>query len=110
WSSDVCSSDLTSGCRIGRPSALQHSRLDNLSMARMKALSEFDFKGKTVLLRVDINSPINAEKRIANENRIRESVPTLKKLLDAGDRKSVVAHQGDTLDYQNLIPMKEHAE
>ena len=52
-------------------------------MARMKALSEFDFKGKTVLLRVDINSPINAEKRIVNENRIRESVPTLRKLLDA---------------------------
>ena len=79
-------------------------------MARMKALSGFDFKGKTVLLRVDINSPINSEKRIVNENRIRESVPTLKKLLDAGARLAIIAHQGDTLDYQNLIPMKEHAE
>ena len=76
----------------------------------MKALSEFDFKGKTVLLRVDINSPINAEKRIVNENRIRESVPTLKKLLDAGAKLAIIAHQGDTLDYQNLIPMREHAE
>jgi phosphoglycerate kinase len=79
-------------------------------MARMKALSEFDYKGKTVLLRVDINSPINAEKRIVNENRIRESVPTITKLLDAGARLAIIAHQGDTLDYQNLIPMKEHAE
>jgi len=76
----------------------------------MKALSEFDFKGKTVLLRVDINSPINAEKRIVNENRIRESVPTITKLLDAGAKLAIIAHQGDTLDYQNLIPMKEHAE
>ncbi len=76
----------------------------------MKALSGFDYKGKTVLLRVDINSPINAEKRIVNENRIRESVPTITKLLDAGAKVAIIAHQGDTLDYQNLIPMKEHAE
>jgi phosphoglycerate kinase len=76
----------------------------------MKALSEFDFRGKTVLLRVDINSPINSEKRIVNENRIRESVPTLKKLLDVGAKLAIIAHQGDTLDYQNLIPMREHAE
>jgi len=79
-------------------------------MARMKALSEFDYKGKTVLLRVDINSPINADKRIVNENRIRESVPTIQKLLDAGAKLAIIAHQGDTLDYPNLIPMKEHAE
>jgi phosphoglycerate kinase len=80
-------------------------------MARMKALEDFDFQGKTVLLRVDINSPIDPKtKRIVNENRIRESVPTIKKLWDAGAKLAIIAHQGDTLDYQNLIPMSEHAE
>jgi phosphoglycerate kinase len=77
----------------------------------MKALGDFDFKGKTVLLRVDINSPIDpATKRIVNENRIRESVPTIRKLWDAGAKVAIIAHQGDTLDYQNLITMEEHAE
>src|SRR3954468_11050271 len=80
-------------------------------MARMKALEDFDFKGKTVLLRVDINSPIDPKtKRIVNENRIRESVPTIKKLWDAGAKLAIIAHQGDTLDYQNLMSMAEHAE
>ncbi len=80
-------------------------------MPRMKALEDFVFKGKTVLLRLDINSPIDpATKRIVNENRIRESVPTVRKLLEAGAKLAIIAHQGDTLDYQNLIPMQEHAE
>jgi phosphoglycerate kinase len=80
-------------------------------MPRMKALEDFVFRGRTVLLRVDINSPIDpATKRIVDENRIRESVPTIRKLLEAGARLAIIAHQGDTLDYQNLIPMEEHAE
>lgn len=77
----------------------------------MNKIEDFDFKGKTVLLRVDINSPITpATKKIANDNRIRESIPTIQKLIDAGAKIAMIAHQGDTLDYQNLIPLNEHAE
>ena len=37
-----------------------------------KPMEDFDVKGKRVLLRVDINSPIDpATKKIINENRIR---------------------------------------
>lgn len=77
----------------------------------MNRIDDFDIKGKTVLLRVDINSPIDpATKRIVNDNRIRESVPTIRKLMDGGAKIAMIAHQGDTLDYQNLIPLNEHAE
>lgn len=77
----------------------------------MNKIEDFDFKGKTVLLRVDINSPITpATKKIANDNRIRESIPTIQKLIDGGAKIAMIAHQGDTLDYQNLIPLNEHAE
>ena len=80
-------------------------------MADMTSLDQFDYDGKTVLLRVDINSPIDGEtKRIVNENRIQKSIPTIKHLLDGGAKLAMIAHQGDTLDYQNLIPMEEHAE
>jgi phosphoglycerate kinase len=80
-------------------------------MANMKSIDDFDFRSKTVLLRVDINSPIDPDtKLIVNENRIQKSLPTIQKLLDKGAMLAIIAHQGDTLDYQNLIPLEEHAK
>jgi phosphoglycerate kinase len=80
-------------------------------MAKMKSIDDFDFRSKTVLLRVDINSPIDPDtKLIVNENRIQKSLPTIRKLLDKGAMLAIIAHQGDTLDYQNLIPLEEHAK
>lgn len=77
----------------------------------MKSIEELDLTGKTVLLRVDINSPIDpTSKRIVNTNRIEKSVPTISYLLEQGAKLAIVAHQGDTLDYQNLMPMQEHTE
>ncbi|NLO83071.1 MAG: phosphoglycerate kinase [Clostridiales bacterium] len=77
----------------------------------IRPLESFDYSGKTVLLRVDINSPIDPVlKKIVNDNRIRKSIPTLKYLLDNKAKLAIIAHQGDTLDYHNLIPMTEHAE
>ena len=80
-------------------------------MIKMKSIDDFDFTSKTVLLRVDINSPIDPNtKSIVNENRIQKSLPTIRKLLDRGAKLAIIAHQGDTLDYQNLIALEEHAE
>lgn len=76
----------------------------------IRTLDEFDFTGKAVLLRVDINSPIDAStKKITSENRINMSLPTVRHLLEHDARLAIIAHQGDTLDYPNLIPMEEHA-
>ncbi|MGI6150315.1 MAG: phosphoglycerate kinase, partial [Limnochordia bacterium] len=75
------------------------------------SIDDFDYSGKTVLLRVDINSPIDpATKRIVNTNRIDKSIPTIRDLLARGAKLVILAHQGDTLDYHNLIPLTEHAE
>lgn len=74
-------------------------------------LDDFDYRGKTVLLRVDINSPIDPKtKKITNENRIVQSLPTIQALVNKGAKLVIIAHQGDTLDYQNLISLPEHAE
>lgn len=76
-----------------------------------KPMEEFDVKGKHVLLRVDINSPIDpATKKLVNTNRINKSIPTISWLLDQGAKVALIAHQGDTLDYQNLISLQEHAD
>jgi phosphoglycerate kinase len=74
-------------------------------------LDDFDYRGQTVLLRVDINSPIDHKtKQITNENRIVQSLPTIQALVERGAKLVIIAHQGDTLDYQNLISLEEHAQ
>lgn len=72
---------------------------------------EISYEGKTVLIRLDINSPLDPEsKKITSTTRLERSVPTLKHILDQGARVAIIAHQGDTLDYHNLYPLAEHAE
>lgn len=81
------------------------------SIAKIRTIDEFDYRDKTVLLRVDINSPLDpVTKKIVNENRIKKSIPTIKDILAKGAKLAIIAHQGDTLDYQNLITMAEHAQ
>lgn len=72
-------------------------------------LDDFDLKGKKVLLRVDINSPVN-EKTLMLEDgsKILSSVPTIRELLDRGAKVVVLAHQGRPGDY-DFIPLNEHA-
>jgi phosphoglycerate kinase len=78
---------------------------------KIRSIDEGDFRGKRVLLRVDINSPVDKKtKRIINENRIRKSVPTIRDLSQMGARLVLMSHQGDTTDYGSLISMKEHGE
>lgn len=74
------------------------------------SIDDGDFAGKRVLLRVDINSPIDRDSGcIVNDNRIIKSLPTISDLLDKGARLAIIAHQGDTTDYGSLIGLQEHA-
>jgi phosphoglycerate kinase len=77
---------------------------------RVLTLDDFDLKGKTVLLRVDINSPVDRQTRaIKDDMRIRRCLPTIREIADRGARVAILAHQGDPLDYQNFTPLVEHA-
>ena len=76
----------------------------------MRTLEELDLAGTRVLLRVDINSPIDPTTGlIADETRLDKSLPTIRDLADSGARVTIIAHQGDTLDYHNLVTLREHA-
>ncbi|HOB21117.1 MAG TPA: phosphoglycerate kinase, partial [Candidatus Atribacteria bacterium] len=47
------------------------------SISGIRPLEAFDYRDKAVLLRVDINSPIDpVTRKIKNDNRIRMSLPT----------------------------------
>jgi phosphoglycerate kinase len=55
-----------------------------------------DVRGKRVLVRSDLNVPLDKETgtTITDDGRIRASIPTVKALADAGARVIVVAHLG----------------
>lgn len=60
----------------------------------MKTLDDLgDLRGKRVLVRADLNVPLDGT-TITDDGRIRASVPTLQRLLDAGARVVVAAHLG----------------
>jgi phosphoglycerate kinase len=59
----------------------------------MKTLDDLDVAGKKVLLRSDLNVPLDGD-RITDDGRIRASVPTINALLDKGARVIVAAHLG----------------
>lgn len=61
----------------------------------MKTLSNFNFKGKTVLLRTDINSDVpEGSKKIIESERIKEAAITINELRMKKAKVVVLAHQG----------------
>jgi len=58
-----------------------------------KTIRDIDVQGKTVLLRADYNVPVESG-RIMDDYRIRQSVPTLRYLLEKNVRLIVCSHLG----------------
>jgi phosphoglycerate kinase len=73
-------------------------------------LDDFDVKGRKVLLRVDINSPVSEETlRIEDGSKIASAVPTVRELTDRNACLAIMAHQGRPGDY-DFITLNEHAD
>ena len=61
----------------------------------MKTIADLgDLRGKRVLVRSDLNVPLDDAGNITDDGRVRASVPTIEKLVDAGARVVVMAHLG----------------
>ena len=77
---------------------------------KFPTLDDVDVKGKTVLVRVDINSPLDPNTgEILDDTRILECAPTLKGLAHKGAKVVVLAHQGRPGD-EDFTPLEKHAK
>ena len=56
----------------------------------MKYIDEVDIKGKTVFIRVDFNVPLDQNRNITDDTRIRAVLPTINFCLE-GDAKVILA-------------------
>ncbi len=63
-------------------------------MSKVKYIDEVEIKNKRVLLRVDFNVALGRNNTVADDARIRQSLPTIKKLLENGNRIIVLSHLG----------------
>ena len=60
----------------------------------MRTLDTLDVTNKKVLVRVDFNVPLDDDRNITDDARIRAALPTIKAIIDRGGRPILVSHLG----------------
>jgi len=77
----------------------------------MYTLDDFNVKGKTILARFDMNSPLDPNTREPIDiTRIKKSLPTLKELNEKGAKTVILIHQGSDIEYHNYASTRPHAK
>ncbi len=61
----------------------------------MQQLRDLNCKGKRVLIRADLNVPLNEKLEITDDNRIKQFLPTLQKVLEQGGKAILMSHLGE---------------
>ncbi len=67
-------------------------------------------KGKRILLRVDYNVSLHKDHTIANDARIKQTLPTIQKLIEQENTLVLLAHLGDPVGYDSSLSLKRVCE
>ncbi|RLD38004.1 MAG: phosphoglycerate kinase [Bacteroidetes bacterium] len=77
----------------------------------MKTIDNINFNGKSAIVRVDFNVPLNDKFEITDETRINAAIPSIKKILADGGSVILMSHLGrpkngpeDKFSLRHLIP------
>ncbi|KAE9376874.1 phosphoglycerate kinase [Stipitochalara longipes BDJ] len=66
-----------------------------MSLSNKLSITDVDLSGKRVLIRVDFNVPLDADKKVTNTQRIAGAVPTIKYAIDHGAKAVILmSHLG----------------
>ena len=77
----------------------------------MRTLEDLDVEGKRVLVRVDFNVPLDEDRSITDDARIRAALPTLEELREKGAARSLLAaHLGRPKDREPEFSLRPAAE
>lgn len=77
----------------------------------IRTIDDFNVEGRTVLIRVDMNQPVDRENdTLKSTQRIEACAPTVKELSDKGAKVVVMAHQGSDIEYENFYCTRPHAK
>ncbi|CAN5152357.1 phosphoglycerate kinase [soil metagenome] len=76
----------------------------------MKYIDEVEITNKRVLLRVDFNISLDSRHHIANDERIRQSLPTIKYLLKKHNTIILLSHLGRPLGENKSLTLEPIAE
>lgn len=75
-------------------------------------IDKLDLKGKNVFVRVDFNVPLDENKKITDDLRIRSALPTIQKIINSGGRAILASHlgrpKGSRDDKYSLKPVADH--
>ncbi len=83
---------------------------EGIEMKEFHTLEDFNFKDKTVLLRVDINCPLDKETlKIINDSRVRRVIPTVRELMGKRAKVVILAHQSRKGKW-DFTSLEQHAE
>ncbi|MEL7266728.1 MAG: phosphoglycerate kinase, partial [Planctomycetota bacterium] len=59
-----------------------------------KSIDAVEVAGKTVLMRVDFNVPLNDQQQVTDDRRVRMALPSIKSVVDRGGKLILISHLG----------------
>ena len=79
-----------------------------------KTVGDLDVVGKTALVRVDFNVPLDKDRKVTDATRIEASLPTIRYLLDGGAKLILMSHlgrpDGQVVDKLRMAPVARELE